>query len=237
MAAKGGLVAGITVGDCLELVRTSREVFPGPSRSTRHSPFFYQLLHAIGVFSADGPPTVRMLHPGYQGQAAPEQLIDRYDLACRPVRDLLVDYLRERQPGLDYTSLTTLASHLGLLFWKDLEVSITRDQLTGLGSEAAAAWKQRIRTKPVAAARGAGFPALHQRAACKRCGLSTSTSLRGRLGPGPVGPVGRPVARIRPSDIPGRKERGHSKARMDQRTRRAAPGGPGAGRRPRPGPS
>ena len=31
MAATGGLVADITVGDCLELVRTSREVFPGPS--------------------------------------------------------------------------------------------------------------------------------------------------------------------------------------------------------------
>ena len=99
MAAKGGMVADITVGDCLELVRTSREVFPGPSRSTRHSPFFYQLLHAAGVFPADAPPTVRMFSSLFTGQLTVEQMVDRYDLACRPVRDLLVDYLRERQPA------------------------------------------------------------------------------------------------------------------------------------------
>ena len=69
MAAKGGLVADITVGDCLELVRTSREVFPGPSRSTRHSPFFYQLLHAAGVFPDGAPPTVRMFNSLFTGPA------------------------------------------------------------------------------------------------------------------------------------------------------------------------
>jgi len=62
MAAKGGMVADITVGDCLELVKASREVFPGPSRSTRHSPFFYQLPHSAGVFPAGAPPTVRMFN-------------------------------------------------------------------------------------------------------------------------------------------------------------------------------
>ena len=116
MAAKGQLVAGITVGDCLELVRTSREVFPGPSRSTRHSPFFYQLLHAAGVFPADAPPTVRMFNSLFTGQLTVEQMVDRYDLACRPVRDLLVDYLRERQPGIDYNTLTSLATALALWF-------------------------------------------------------------------------------------------------------------------------
>jgi hypothetical protein len=44
MAAKGGLVHNVTIGDCLELMRVSREVFPGPTRSGRHSPVFYQLL-------------------------------------------------------------------------------------------------------------------------------------------------------------------------------------------------
>lgn len=59
VAAKGGMVRDITVGDCLELMRTSREVFPGPARSSRHSPVFFQLLHSIGNFPADAPPTVR----------------------------------------------------------------------------------------------------------------------------------------------------------------------------------
>ena len=40
--------------------------------------------------------------------------------AIRPVRDLLVDYLRERQPAMDYGSLEQLARRLGM-FWADLE--------------------------------------------------------------------------------------------------------------------
>lgn len=106
LAAKGGTVADITVGDCLELVKTSRDLFPGPSRSSRHSPFFYQVLHAAGIFPTTAPPTVRMFSSLFAGQLTVEQMVDRYDLAFRPVRDLLVDYLRERQPGIDYNSLT-----------------------------------------------------------------------------------------------------------------------------------
>ena len=55
------------------------------------------------------------------GQRSPAELIDRYQLSCRPVRDLLVDYLQERQPALDHTSLDALAQQLGRNFWADLE--------------------------------------------------------------------------------------------------------------------
>jgi hypothetical protein len=121
MASKGGTVRDVTVGDCLETMRISREVFPGPTRSSRHSPVFYQLLHSLGVFPADAPPTVRMFSPLFAGRVPVEQLVDRYQVSCRPVRDLLVDYLRERQPAVDYSRLTTLATALALSFWKDLE--------------------------------------------------------------------------------------------------------------------
>jgi hypothetical protein len=121
MAAKGGLVGDITVGDCLESMRVSREVFTGPARSSRHSPVFYQLLHSIGYFPADAPPTVRMFSPLFAGRLPVEQLVDRYQMANQPVRDLLVNYLRERQPAIDYNTLTSLATALGLWFWKDLE--------------------------------------------------------------------------------------------------------------------
>ena len=40
-----------------------------------------------------------------RGQPGCEQLIDRYRIACRPVRDVLVDYLRERQPSVDFSTL------------------------------------------------------------------------------------------------------------------------------------
>ena len=57
-----------------------------------------------------------MLNPRVRGQLSAGQLIDRYDLACRPVRDLLVDYLNERRPGIDYVTMNGLAYQLGLLF-------------------------------------------------------------------------------------------------------------------------
>ena len=56
-----------------------------------------------------------------RGQPSCEQLIDRYRIACRPVRDVLVDYLRERQPSVDFSSLQRCAYLLGKLFWADLE--------------------------------------------------------------------------------------------------------------------
>jgi len=50
MAAKGGLVADITPGDCIELLDCSRQAAGGGTSSRRTSPFFYQLLHAAGAF-------------------------------------------------------------------------------------------------------------------------------------------------------------------------------------------
>lgn len=47
-----------------------------------------------GILGADAPTTLQELRS--TGQRTPEELIDRYDLACEPIRDLLVDYLRER---------------------------------------------------------------------------------------------------------------------------------------------
>src|SRR6185503_5473239 len=122
------------------MMRVSRQVFPGPTRSSRHSPVFYQLLHSLGIFPADAPPTVRMFSPLFA---------DRDQLSCRPVRDLLVDYLRERQPAVDYSRLTTLATALALWFWKDLERHHPGIDSLQLRPEIAAAWKQRIRTRIV----------------------------------------------------------------------------------------
>lgn len=111
------------------------------------SAYFYQLLHAMGVFPDAAPPTVRAIGGRAQGQISVEQMVDRYQIACRPMRDLLVEYLQERQPSVDYTSLRALAFGLGKLFWKDLE-----DHHPGIGSlrlapDVAAAWQRRIAMK------------------------------------------------------------------------------------------
>ena len=140
MAAKGGMVADITVGDCLELLGVIAT--DTGERRRRNSLHFYQVLHAVGVFPADAPATVRRFYT--RGQLSVEQLIDRYELACTPVRDLLVDYLRESQTRLDHSSLLNLAYRLGRLFWKDLEVHHPGIDRLKLPPEVAAAWKQRV---------------------------------------------------------------------------------------------
>ncbi|MEV5210744.1 site-specific integrase [Micromonospora sp. NPDC053740] len=139
MAAKGGLVRDITVGDCIEMHRIA-------SMTTVGRPFFYQLLRSLGGFPPDAPMTVRMFG-GAAGQMTVEQMIDRYGIECRPVRNLLVDYLREFLVASDYSTVLTLSYVLGKMFWRDLELHHPGIDSLHLAPEVAAAWKQRLRTK------------------------------------------------------------------------------------------
>jgi hypothetical protein len=100
----------------------------------------------MGIFGEQAPARLRQFRTA--GQLTPEELIDRYKPACRPVRDLLVDYLCERQPAMDYTSLKGLAYYLGERFWVDLEHHHPGIDNLHLPREVAEAWKQRQRTKP-----------------------------------------------------------------------------------------
>lgn len=72
LAAKGGVVAGITQGNCLQLLSTAAHVC---TVAHYRSPYFYQLLHAVGVFGPDAAPTVSIL--AGQRQLSVEQLTDR----------------------------------------------------------------------------------------------------------------------------------------------------------------
>ncbi|MGH9251413.1 MAG: hypothetical protein ACRD0W_18100 [Acidimicrobiales bacterium] len=113
MAAKGGVVADISVGDCVELLDVARTHGRGDAHT--HSPLFYQLLRTHSRLGADAPASFQMFTG--RGRPSCEQLIDRYRIQCRPVRDLLVDYLREREPSVDFSSLQRFAYLLGKLFW------------------------------------------------------------------------------------------------------------------------
>jgi hypothetical protein len=144
MAAKGGLPAGVTVGDCVELLEVVAAVRTGSDRHAS-SPLFYQLLRSWGVFGPDAPAALRVL--AVRGKPTCEQLIDRYHIACQPVRDVLVDYLRERQAAVDFSSLQRLAYLLGKLFWADLEAHHPGVSSLKLPRDAAAAWKQRVMTR------------------------------------------------------------------------------------------
>ncbi|MGO8884488.1 MAG: site-specific integrase [Streptosporangiaceae bacterium] len=142
IAVKGGILTDIIVGDVLELLDVETSVLAGWPGD---GPVLYQILHELGILHGQAPARLRELRTG--GQKTPDELIDRYQLACRPIRDLLVDYLRERQPGLDYNSLRALAYYLGRRFWKDLESHHAGIASLHLPAEVAAAWRQRLLTQ------------------------------------------------------------------------------------------
>ncbi|MGH3635881.1 MAG: tyrosine-type recombinase/integrase, partial [Mycobacterium sp.] len=140
VAAKGGLLADITVGDVLEILDAEHAV---RGRADSASAMF-RMLRETGVFGADTP-TLREIRS--LGQRSVEQLVDRYPIACRPMRDLLVAYLAERHPAIDYTTLVGLAFHLVRCFWFDLEQHHPGIDSLRLPREVAGAWKRRLRTK------------------------------------------------------------------------------------------
>jgi hypothetical protein len=57
---------------------------------------------------------------GNTRQHTVETLVDRYGLPPGGVRDLLVDYLRELKPSMDYGTLEGWAYRLVRLFWWEI---------------------------------------------------------------------------------------------------------------------
>ncbi|MGI8777663.1 MAG: tyrosine-type recombinase/integrase [Acidimicrobiales bacterium] len=133
----GGRLADITVDDCIEAYRAQ------VGYAARQHGHWYLLLRQSGLLPADSPPTIWAA--SRRGQLRVEELIDGYDLACKPVRDLLVEYLRERQASMDYTSLRQLASKLALLFWRDLELHEPGINSLHLADDVIRRWKERLR--------------------------------------------------------------------------------------------
>jgi len=217
MAAKGGGVRDIVAGDCLELLECVSREGPG-NRRMRNNLSFYQALHTLGVFPDDAPGTARVFRT--RGQLTIEELIGRYDIACHPVRDLLVDYLRERQTGLDHSSLRHLAYQLGRLFWKDLELHHPGISDLRLTPVAVAAWKKRVQvvtTKGGTRPRAGALNCLTVVRAFYLDIAHWATEDPARWGPWVV------PCPIRLEEASHAKERQHVKSRMDQRTREQMP--------------
>ena len=59
-----------------------------------------------------------------------------------------MDYLQERQPALDYSTLNAISSILGKLFWADLEQHHPGITSLHLPDDVARAWKQRLQACP-----------------------------------------------------------------------------------------
>jgi hypothetical protein len=224
LGAKGGVVAEVTVGDVVELL----DVEIGCHRSPMgHATAFYRTLHQLGIFSADAPTRLQELRS--TGQRTPAQLIDRFDLACRPVRDLLVEYLCERAPALDYSSLRALAADLGNVFWKDLERHHPGIDSLQLPAEVAAGWKQRLRTRAKTVTTAAGEKTTHpvERLGYRQC-LTPVRALYLDLAQWALEDPARWAPWVAPcpigeEEINQRKQARQRKSRMDARTRQRLP--------------
>jgi integrase len=223
LAAKGGTLAAITIGDVLELLDTEADVH-GAARSDAAA--CYRLLRQMGIFGPAAPARLRQLRTA--GQRTPGEMIDRHQLACQPIRDLLVDYLRERQPAMDYGSLEQLARRLGM-FWADLEAHHPGIDSLHLSAEVADAWKQRMRTKQqtITTATGARTVIDAERI-CHREFLTPVRAFYLDLAqwavddPGQWGRWAAPCPVGRAETIQGKVQR-HRKSRMDARTRERLP--------------
>jgi integrase len=108
-------------------------------------PFAYELLREIGGLT-DAPSTWRQLQA--RGQLTVAEMVDRYALRSRPIRDVIVHYLVERSAVLDYGSLDNQAHMLANVFWADLERHHPGIASLHLPDEVAHTWKQRVRLLP-----------------------------------------------------------------------------------------
>jgi integrase len=222
IAAKGGALADITIGDVLEVLDAERA-----ARARRDSgAATFRVLREMGVF---GPGVTTLREILDTGQRTVEELVDRYPIACRPVRDLIVDYLKERQPAIDYVTLRNRSSQLARSFWADLEHHHPGIDSLRLPRDVAAAWKQRLQTKTATAtaATGETMPVTAERLSY----LDTLASVRAFYldvaewaldDPARWGPWVAPCP-IRPEDLERRKFTRRRKARMDARTRERLP--------------
>lgn len=91
----GGTLADITIEDCLDAYRAQ------VGYATQQRTHWYRLLCQAGLLGPDPPPSIFAATRG--GQRSVEELVDGYRVESPAVRDLLVDYLDERQAALDYT--------------------------------------------------------------------------------------------------------------------------------------
>jgi hypothetical protein len=221
IAAKGGAVAGITIGDVLEILSAEDEL-RGKEPS---GPATFRVLREAGIFG-DGIPTLREIRDA--GQRTVGELVDRYPLACRPVRDLIVDYLRERQPSIDYVTLKNRAYELARCFWADLEQHHPGIDSLRLTPEMAAAWKQRLRARVKTVTSGGKKIVVEvERLSC----LDVMSSVRcfyldlsewALQDPARWGPWVAPSP-VGSDDLDRRKAVRRRKARMDARTRDRLP--------------
>lgn len=113
----------------------------GSCKSPDGLSFAWELLHGI----ADLGEHATLKDAVRYGQRPTAELVDAYGVQSYAVREVLIRYLDERRPAVDYGSFLGLVGKLVGLFWCDLERHNLGIDSLRLPNEVAEGWKQRIR--------------------------------------------------------------------------------------------
>jgi site-specific recombinase XerD len=135
----GREVDQLTVGDLHEY-REWREQAVKRTKQGPHAA--WDLLRGIGVIPRDVS-LPEALRPAPRTTA---ELVDLYQIRNPAIRDVLIRYLDERRPSLDFASLRSITGVLAGLFWADIERHHPGIDTLRLPTAIVEAWKQRLRT-------------------------------------------------------------------------------------------
>ena len=105
-----------------------------------------ELLRCTGIVTNEDAARISV-NPQRKPQPSPADLVDRYQVRNPQIRALMIRYLAERQPGLDHSSLRTLAAQVVNLFWADIERHHPGIDSLHLPADVAEAWRHRVRFK------------------------------------------------------------------------------------------
>jgi Phage integrase family len=115
---------------------TGRGQFPGQ--------LAWQVLHDMGHFPSSAPATLRAAV--LSGRRTVQELVDRYDIRHQGVRQLLLDYLRRREPEMDYSTLDQLSRSLAGLFWAKIEALAPGQPDLRIGADLYRRWREALGT-------------------------------------------------------------------------------------------
>lgn len=183
----------------------------------------------MGVCREDAPATIRAFGLA-TGRLSIEELVDRHPIRSRPVRDLIVDYLHERQPSLVYTSLDAVPRTPAGPFWTRIDALSPGIDFLRLPPALARAWKKtdiatrkRTTTGPYGTAVEVASPRLNAKDELIRVRAAyLDIAHWAAEEPTRWAPWVVPCP-ISDEEISNAKDRKHRKARMEQRTRERRP--------------
>jgi hypothetical protein len=115
---------------------TGRGQFPGQ--------LAWQVLHDMGHFPSGTPATLRAAV--LSGRRTVQELVDRHDIRHQGVRQLLLDYLRRREPEMDYSTLDQLSRSLAGLFWAKIEALAPGQPDLRISADLYRRWREALST-------------------------------------------------------------------------------------------